>query len=333
MTQSATLLPWQQQDWAHLAAYLAQKRIPQALLVIGKKGLGKQQLVKLFANVLLCKQPRSNGFSCGRCSGCLLFQAETHPDFFYIKPDENKTVIGIGQIRNLVVQLSLKPQFETYRVVIVSPADEISVGAANAFLKYLEEPTERTILILITDKPAKLPLTIVSRCQKLMVTVPDKDMFFSWIKARGPDVSDAVAETLFGLAQGAPLSALSYLNGQSLLLRNECFKDWLAIAHQQAHPVIVAEKWFKLPEALLVFWISSWLIDLIKCYYQIGKDGLYNPDLCYPLQALSQRLEPKNLYKFYDLLLTTRQYLHTQINKQLMFEEILIQWFELNQDK
>ncbi len=333
MTQRASLLPWQEQNWAHLTAYRAQNRIPQALLVIGKKGLGKQQLVRQFANALLCNQPLEDGFPCGCCSGCLLFQAETHPDCLHIKPNEGKTVIAISQIRNLIARLALKPQFDTYRVVIVSPADEISVGAANAFLKYLEEPTERTTLILVTDKPAKLPLTIISRCQKLTVRAPDKEMFFAWLKERGPDISDAVATTLFGLAQGAPLLALSHLNDQALALRNECFQDWLALAQQQAHPVMVAEKWLKLPESQLIFWLSSWLIDLIKCYYQIAAEALYNPDLSHSLHALSQRLEPKKLYKLYDLLLTSRQYLHTQINKQLMFEEILIQWHELNQDK
>jgi DNA polymerase-3 subunit delta' len=115
-----------------------------------------------------------------------------------------------------------------------------------------------------------------------------------------------------------------------LALRNECFGAWMALSRQQAHPVVIAESWCKLSESTLIFWISSWIIDLIKCYYRVGLDGLYNPDLNNELQRLSRQLEPKKLYKLYDLLLKSRQYLHTQINRQLMFEEILIQWFELN---
>ncbi len=333
MTKDAMRLPWQQKNWMHLAAYRTQNRIPQALLVIGNKGLGKRQLVRQFANSLLCNQPQDDSFPCGRCSGCLLFQADTHPDFLHIKPNEGKTVIAISQIRGLIAQLALKPQFETYRVVIVSPADALSTGAANAFLKYLEEPTERTTLILVTDKPAKLPLTIVSRCQKLMVTAPDKAMFLAWLKGHSPDISETVAATLFGLAQRTPLLALSYLNGQVLALRNECFRDWLALAEQQAHPIVIAENWLKLPEPQLIFWLSSWLIDLIKCYYQTGVDGLYNPDLSHSLQTLALRLGPKKLYKLYDLLLKNRENSQAQLNKQLMFEELLIQWYELNQDK
>ena len=54
-------------------------------------------------------------------------------------------------------------------------------AAANAFLKCLEEPTERTVILLITDKPARLPATIVSRCQKLAVAKPDKDIVAAWL--------------------------------------------------------------------------------------------------------------------------------------------------------
>lgn len=331
MTLTAELLPWQRENWAHLNSYRLQKRIPQGLLFFGKKGLGKEQLVKQFASALLCARPQNNGLACGACSSCLLFKAETHPDFISIKPDEDKQVISINQIRSLIAQLSLKPQFETYRVVMVNPADEISLGAANAFLKYLEEPTERTIIILITDKPAKLPVTIVSRCQKLAVTTPDKTMFFDWLQQHA-GISEDTSSALFGLVQGAPLLALSYFKEQTLAVRNDCFKAWVALAKQQTHPVIVAENWLKLPASPLIFWISSWLIDLIKCRYQTRLDNLYNPDLTDALQKLSQRLDPKKLYRLYDLLLTSRQYLHTQVNKQLMYEEILIQWFELNQD-
>ena len=105
------------------------------------------------------------------------------------------------------------------------------------------------------------------------------------------------------------------------------------IAKQRRHPVIIAEDWHKLPESPLIFWITSWIIDLIKCSYQIKADWLYNPDLKEPLQELSRRLELKDLYKLYDLLLTRRQLLNTQINKHTMFEEILIKWFELNLSK
>jgi len=324
------LLPCQQQNWDQLSNYRIQNRVPQALLISGNKGLGKQCLANQFVFSLLCAKPQGNGLGCGHCDSCLLLNAETHPDFIQIRPDEPGKAITIGQIRNLVTRLSLKPQFESYRVVIVNPADLMNKAAANAFLKFLEEPTERTVLLLITDKPARLPATIVSRCQKLTVARPDKAIVSSWLEQQ---TAQDAPELLLGLAQGSPILALEYANDGTLKLRNDCFKAWMDIAKQRRHPAIIAEDWHKLPESPLIFWITSWIIDLIKCSYHIKADRLYNPDLEESLQELSRRLEQQGLYKLYDLLLARRQLLNTQINKHTMFEEILIKWYELNLSK
>jgi len=328
-----TVLPWLQPYWDHLSDYIKQNRVPQALLITGNKGLGKQNLANQFAFSLLCAKSKGNGLNCGHCDRCLLLNAETHPDFIEIGPDEPGKAITIGQIRSLVNRLNLKPQFETYRVVIVNPAELMNKAAANAFLKCLEEPTERTIILLITDKPAHLPATIVSRCQKLAVAKPDIETAIAWLKQQHLDTLQCNVFTLLGLAQGSPLQALDYANDATLTLRNDCFRAWIDIAKQRRHPANIAEEWYKLPESPLIFWITSWIIDTIKCGYQIKADWLYNPDLKHPLQELSQQLELKDLYKLYDFILITRQRLNTQINKQTMFDEILIKWFELNLSK
>jgi DNA polymerase-3 subunit delta' len=323
---SNSLLPWLQPDWEQLYSYIAQKRVPQALLITGNKGLGKQQLANQFALSLLCATPLPNGLHCGHCDSCKLINAETHPDFINIQPEEAGKSITIAQIRNLITQLTLKPQFESYRVVIVNPAEQMNHAAANAFLKCLEEPTERTIIILITDKPAKLPATIVSRCQKMAINIPARDITLSWLQQHGQKDK----ELLCDLARGAPLLAQQYAEEGHIILRNECFKTWWGIAKQQCNPVIVAEDWHKLPEAPLLFWVTSWIIDIIKCSYLANIENLYNPDLGKPLKELSQRLELARVYKLYDLLLETRQRLDSPVNKQLMFEEILIKWSEIN---
>lgn len=335
MSLHTTILPWQQQSWEHLHSYVTQKRIPQALLISGNKGLGKQQLAHQFAIALLCAKPMADGLACGQCSSCHLVKAKTHPDLILLEPEEPGKGIGIAQIRNLITRLTLKPQFETYRMVIVSPAERMNNAAANAFLKCLEEPTERTCIILITEKPAKLPATIMSRCQKLALTTPDKTTVVKWL---GETLQKKAPPTplLFGnvaLAQGAPLLALDYVNDNSLTLRNDCFEKWLSIAKQLGSPVSVAENWYKLPAAPLIFWMTSWIIDLIKCFYSANVENSYNPDLSNQLQELTQQLELKGLYKLYDLLLAARERLDTQINKQLLFEEILIDWQELNRRK
>ena len=325
-----TTLPWQQAQWTHLHSYIVQQRIPQALLITGNKGVGKLQLAEQFAAALLCEQPQIDSHACGHCHSCLLLKAQTHPDFMLVEPEEGKTTIAIDQIRSLITKLTLKPQFDRYRVVILNPADKINNAAANAFLKCLEEPNERTILILVSDRQSKLPATILSRCQKLAIAMPDKATVLTWLKAQKIQQD---ASVLLGLAQGAPLLALSYAKDETLTQRNECFKQWLAVAKRQTHPVLIAEQWLKLPETALLFWLTSWVIDLIKARYQNHAEHLYNSDLQSSLQSLTQRLDLKGLYQLYDLLLLSRGRLESTINKQSLFEEILIQWSELNRSR
>ena len=325
-----SIMPWHQQSWAHLCDYRQQNRIPQALLITGSKGLGKLQLANQFAFSLLCSKPQINGLNCGNCNSCLLLKAETHPDLIIIKPEEPGKGINIGQIRNLVTRLTLKPQFEANRIVIVNPAELMNNSAANAFLKCLEEPTERTVIILVTDKPFHLPATIVSRCQKLCLPKPNIETFTTWLIEQNIEPQKKEVLAIYKLTQGSPFIALSYINNKTLTLRNSCFKTWTDIADKKQNPVIVAEDWHKLPETLLLFWITSWIIDIIKCQYQINDGQLYNPDLTEPLTELAQKVELKKLYILYDLILECQNRLNTTINKHAMFEEILIQWNNLN---
>lgn len=320
-----TLYPWQQHDWQQLQNYVIQKRVPQALLINGALGIGKQHLAEKFAHSLLCEHPNSEGFNCEKCSSCLLIKAQTHPDFMDITPEEEGKNITIAQIRTLIEKLSLKPQFERYRVILLHPADTLNNAAANAFLKYLEEPTERTILILVTHRMNKLPATIKSRCQKFTIAMPDKNLVLQWLSQQTNN-----AEIVLNLAQGSPLLAQQYAKDEHLTQRKECFAEFLAVANQKNHPVLIAEKWLKLPETTLLFWLSSWVIDLIRYRHQTEPKNLYHADFKMALRELATRVNPIKLYEFYDLLLKSRQRLETQINKQVLWEEILIAWALLN---
>jgi DNA polymerase III subunit delta' len=327
MSISHSAFPSQQRNWDSLYNYIKQKRLPQALLITGTSGLGKHSLANRFAYALLCANPQDDGECCGVCNSCVLIKADTHPDLSQIKPDEDKKSISINQIRQIVTDTYLKPQFDTHRVIIINPADVMTGQAANAFLKCLEEPTERTIFILITDKPNKLPATIISRCQKLSITFPEKPVLYDWLKAQG--IKDN-QETLVNLLKGSIVKPQQLTNHDLLKQRTDCFNDWLAIAKQTNHPAIISEKWQKLPETELINWLISWAVDLVKCTCRINREQLCNQDLIKPLQELSQQLDLRHLYKWYDLLISSRQRLGTQINFQIMIEEILVQWQQIN---
>ena len=327
-----TVLPWQDAQWQQWCAYLQSKRIPQALLITGGKGLGKALLADMFARSLMCSAVcTTQWLACGKCHSCLLLNAGTHPDFMLVQPDEEGKGIGIDKIRTLITRLTLKPQFAGQRMVIINPADKMNNAASNAFLKCLEEPTERTTLLLISERPHKLPATIASRCQKLALTLPSNAMSRAWLQQKGVD---SHGEVLLALAQGAPLLALQYASDDALPRRNHCFQDWLGVAQQKSHPVFIAEEWQKQPSAALLFWVSAWLIDLIRLYAQHtpAKQArlLYNPDLAASLRPLTRTIALRDLYPLYDKVLAQRQLLDTPINVQLMWEELLLHWAALN---
>jgi DNA polymerase-3 subunit delta' len=253
--------------------------------------------------------------------------SDTHPDLIYLKPDEDKNTISINQIRQIVTNAYLKPQFENFRAVIIDPADAMTPSAANAFLKCLEEPTERTIFILITDKPNKLPATIISRCQRLTLTLPERIIMADWLKGQGIHENQ---ETLLNLAQSSILTTEQITNSILLKLRTDCFNDWMAIAKYSNHPAIISEKWHKLPETVLINWLISWVMDLTKCCMGINRAQLCNQDMAKATQELAQRLNLKSLYGLYDQLLNSRRQLGTAINFQMVIEEILVQWQKIS---
>lgn len=325
-----SIYPWQQTVWRRLLGYVEQRRIPQALLMTGVAGLGQRHLVDVYARVLLCHAPQADAWACGRCQSCHLFDAQTHPDYLAIEPDEPGKAIGIDKIRQLIVKLALKPQFEAFRVVVIEPADNLNSASANAFLKCLEEPTERTCIILLSEQPSRLPATIRSRCQIITSAMPDTALALDWLKTQGVEQD---AKLLLDLAQGAPLLAKQYAEQQLVEARRECFSQWLQIADGKYNLSFAAEQWQKQerPELTVVLaWMIGWIGDIAKCSLHGEGARLRNPDLKKSLQALAERLELKDLFWFYDMLLTARSQLATQVNKQLLLEQLLIGWSQLN---
>lgn len=327
MTDTCVVLPWHAPYWEHLQQYIRQSRVPHALLIKGSAGLGKRRLAWQYAAALLCENRQSNQLACGKCHSCKLFNAHTHPDFISIEPEAEEKALGIDLIRGLLPKLALKPQYEGFRIVIIHAAEQMNNASANAFLKCLEEPNERTVIILICANARRLPATILSRCQQLHIEKPDSGLAVAWL------VQQQVAndhEALLNLAQGSPLRALDYAKEQLAPLRNACFKDWLKIARQQSYPAAVAEQWQKLPSTPLLQWLCSWITDSIKSHYTTEAKYFYNQDFHAELQVVNKKLDLKRLFALYDIVLATQKNWHTTLNKQLLFEVILINWFDIN---
>ncbi|MBS1113480.1 MAG: polymerase subunit gamma and tau, partial [Nitrospirae bacterium] len=146
-------------------------RIPSSYLFAGESGIGKKLTAINLAKALNCLQPRTHVSRlttydcCDACSSCKKIDANIHPDFTLILPENGQ--IRIEEIRAIDSTLSLKAFEGTYKTVIIDDADTLNQSAANAFLKTLEEPPADSLIVLISSNPDRLPDTIRSRCSRI----------------------------------------------------------------------------------------------------------------------------------------------------------------------
>jgi DNA polymerase-3 subunit delta' len=167
-------------------------RLPHSLLLYGGDIEKLEYAAKYLAKILNCEKPsidenvETGVESCGSCSSCSRIQDETHPDVYWIRPESKLRQITVDSIRELIREIQLKPLEGKWKVAVIVAADRMHHNAANAFLKTLEEPPPRSLIILISTEPHRLLGTIVSRCQKIIINesdIPKIDQFKDFYKS------------------------------------------------------------------------------------------------------------------------------------------------------
>ncbi|MCI5614503.1 MAG: DNA polymerase III subunit gamma/tau [Agathobacter sp.] len=137
-------------------------RIGHAYLFCGTRGTGKTTVAKLFAKAVNCESP-VDGSPCGQCSSCRAIAEGSSMNVIEIDAASNNGVENIRQIRE---EVAYRPTEGKYKVYIIDEVHMLSIGAFNALLKTLEEPPSYVIFILATTEAHKIPITILSRCQR-----------------------------------------------------------------------------------------------------------------------------------------------------------------------
>ena len=137
-------------------------RVGHAYLFTGTRGTGKTTIAKIFARAVNCEHP-VDGSPCEECAACKAIAAGTSMNVIEIDAASNN---GVDNIREIVDEVSYSPAEGKYKVYIIDEVHMLSIGAFNALLKTLEEPPSYVIFILATTEVHKIPITILSRCQR-----------------------------------------------------------------------------------------------------------------------------------------------------------------------
>lgn len=137
-------------------------RIGHAYLFCGTRGTGKTSIAKLFAKAVNCENPK-DGSPCGECASCKAISGGSSMNVIEIDAASNNGVDNIREIRD---EVQYSPTEGKYKVYIIDEVHMLSIGAFNALLKTLEEPPSYVIFILATTEAQKIPITILSRCQR-----------------------------------------------------------------------------------------------------------------------------------------------------------------------
>ena len=188
------------------------ERIGHAYLFCGTRGTGKTSVAKIFAKAVNCEHPE-DGSPCGECPSCQQIQAGTSLNVVEIDAASNNGVENIREIRD---QVQYPPTEGKYRVYIIDEVHMLSTGAFNALLKTLEEPPSYVIFILATTEVHKIPITVLSRCQRYdfrRITVDTiSDRLKELTDAEGMAVEDRALRYVAKAGDGSMRDALSLLD-------------------------------------------------------------------------------------------------------------------------
>jgi DNA polymerase-3 subunit delta' len=341
VTRIGMTYPWQEQAWAQLQQM--RPRLPHAILFYGPAGIGKADFIEAFAQALLCENVRPDGHACGACASCGWFAQGNHPDYRRVRPEaledeappaegedageadkKSKSTkaaskdIKIEQIRALSDFMNISTHRQGLRVVVLYPAEALNMPASNALLKTLEEPPPGTVFLLASNGLDRLLPTILSRCRKFALPMPDHAEALAWLEAQGVQDADGWLRE----QGGAPLAALAQAETGS---REELDALLQILAQPSVDAALrAADKLSKAPLASLVAWQQRWLYDVFS--YKLSGTIRYYPRYRQQLASLAGRVQTARLMQAIKSTNDRRAVADHPLSPKLFVEDMLLDY-------
>jgi len=293
-------VPWLDKAMAALRAAFEADRMPHALLIHEAPGSGGEWLANWTARLLLGTDK------------------DQHPDWISVRPIDDSRQIRIEQIRELGQELSLTSHQGGYKVGVISPADVLNRFAANALLKTLEEPSARTVLILVVTQPSRLPATILSRCQRFGISAPERSQAVAWLEStRGKGDWNAVLD----IVGEAPMLAAEADAEAVVQVGTEVRRGLEEAAAGTADPVATAERWARAELPLRLRCFENWLTERIRGQ-TASPAFLTEVGAVTYLQRPQTVLNIRELFELLDGVRDLKSALDTPINRGLALETL-----------
>lgn len=318
--------PWLNSTWQQLMQQRA--RLPHAILLKGRAGIGKHDFALAFAKALLCHNPTAEGSACGHCQSCNWFKEGAHPDYKWLTPENDepneetgkksakRTIVSVAQIRQLTDFVSLTSHQSGLKVIVLSPAEALNTASANALLKMLEEPPPGTLFVLVSSQPQRLLPTIISRCLAISLPMPDMHAASNWLKMQGI----GEPEKWLAEAGGAPLLAIS-MSEQSVV--SSMLLNHLAQGGAM-NPFTTASEFLSLGMEPTLQILQKWIYDLQRC--RLTQTLHYFPGYWSAFQGLSKSVNLSSLMRFQRMLSDAKRVASHPLNNELQLESILLQY-------
>jgi DNA polymerase-3 subunit delta' len=316
---------------------LERDRLAHAYMFAGGSLGVLEDMARTLAKTVNCLSPSRrapNGLpldACDHCDNCRRIDQYIHPDVSWTRPESKSRVILRDQLLELMQTMNLKPTVAPFKVGVIVSADRLNLFAANTFLKTLEEPPPKSLLILLTTEPQRMLETILSRCLRL--TFADAGMKFDPSHTAWLDSFTSMAATgagglmaryrLLGLIMKKlaeqreeiekALSARSPLERYDDLEKNmrEKMEEELAAA-------IEAE--YRRQRTDLLGVLHWWLRDIWLQRLSAGADLLSFPNLSAAAQAVAKRLSPSEARTNLEEMDRLQRQLHTNVQEALALE-------------
>lgn len=273
-------------------------RVPHAWLFSGPEGIGKRTMALAFLSYLVCRD-RDGGDACGQCRPCRQVADGVFPDLSVLSPE--KGYLKIDAVREAMPRLFFPPLVGPWKCLLVDDAHTLTLEAANAALKTLEEPPPNVVFVLVTPSPDLLPRTVVSRCFHLPFGPASAQEVLRFLMDRGREGDDAVAAA--ALSRGSPGRALQFLDSPVLAERREFLTTFLAMAEAGADQRLqmadgVGANREDAGELMLL--VESLARDVLRASAGLADAALSNRDLVPEIRAFAERLGPDRAARMAD---------------------------------